>query len=159
MRSKQILKVNKFCSETKPIQFYEYRSASENDDCEFTVVDDPNQPGKLMATRIKVLPPGSVQFAVTLHKEAVGKIEVEPTWNKSGEEVVGKILYELNNLNLEIPLHAKDCNLREFPHKGDIVRFDINQLKSTKETNAINVRIIESTHPKTTQQSSNPEER
>jgi len=48
--------------------------------------------------------------------------------------------------------------LREFPHKGDIVRFDINQLKSTKETNAINVRIIESTHPKTTQQSSNPEE-
>merc|ERR1719225_794567 len=81
------------------------RPPNESDDCEFTVVDDPNQPGKLMATRIKVLPPGSVQFAVTLHKEAVGNIDLEPSWNKSGEEVVGKILYELNGLNLEIPLH------------------------------------------------------
>ena len=130
------------------------RPPNESDDCEFTVVDDPNQPGKLMATRIKVLPPGSVQFAVTLHKEAVGNIDLEPSWNKSGEEVVGKILYELNGLNLEIPLHAKDCNLREFPHKGDVVRFDINQLKSTKETNAINVRVVESTHPKSPQTSS-----
>ena len=83
----------------------------------------------------------------------MGNVELEPSWNKSGEEVVGKILYELNGLNLEIPLHAKDCNLREFPHKGDVVRFDINQLKSTKETNAINVRIIESTHPKSPQSS------
>ena len=27
-------------------------------------------------------------------------------------------------------------------------RFDINQLKSTKETNAINIRIIETQHPR-----------
>ena len=26
-------------------------------------------------------------------------------------------------------------------------RFDINQLKSTKETNAVNIRILESQHP------------
>ena len=33
-------------------------------------------------------------------------------------------------------------------------RFDINQLKSTKETNAINIRILESQHPQPTQTSS-----
>ena len=33
-------------------------------------------------------------------------------------------------------------------------RFDINQLKSTKETNAINIRILESQHPQPSQTSS-----
>jgi len=116
-----------------------------------------------MATRIKLLAPGTVQFSVVVHKDAVGKVEVEPaqsSWTKSGsngsatsasaasKEGMGKILYELNGLNLEIPLHANDCDLRDFPRKGDIIRFDINQSKSTKETNAINIRIIESQHPR-----------
>jgi cold shock CspA family protein len=139
------------------------RQPREGDDCEFTVADDPNHAGQLMATRIKLLPPGTVQFAVTIHQDAVGKVEVEPTktsWTKNGsnsstssspaKEGIGKIIYELNGLSLEIPLHANDCDLRDFPRKGDIVRFDINQLKSTKETNAINIRIIETQHPRTT---------
>ena len=113
--------------------------------------------------RIKLLAPGTVQFAVTIHQDAVGKVEVEPSktsWTKNGsnsssssspaKEGTGKIVYELNGLSLEIPLHANDCDLRDFPRKGDIVRFDINQLKSTKETNAINIRIIETQHPRTT---------
>jgi cold shock CspA family protein len=136
------------------------RQPREGDDCEFTVADDPNHAGQLMATRIKLLAPGTVQFSVTIHPDAVGKVEIEPTktsWTKNGsnsgssspaKEGVGKIIYELNGLNLEIPLHANDCDLRDFPRKGDIVRFDINQLKSTKETNAINIRIIETQHPR-----------
>merc|ERR1711899_559880 len=138
------------------------RQPREGDDCEFTVADDPNHAGQLMATRIKLLAPGTVQFAVTIHQDAVGKVEVEPSktsWTKNGsnsssssspaKEGTGKIVYELNGLSLEIPLHANDCDLRDFPRKGDIVRFDINQLKSTKETNAINIRIIETQHPRT----------
>lgn len=131
------------------------RQPQESDDCEFTVADDPNHPGQMMATRIKLLAPGSVQFSILVHKEAVGKIEVEPSkaftknGSNSGKEGIGKILYELNGLDLEIPVHGQDCDLREFPRKGDVVRFDINQTKSTKETNAVNIRIIESQHPRT----------
>lgn len=121
------------------------RQPKDNDDCEFTVADDPNHPGQLMGTRIKLLAPGTVQFSLIVHKDAVGKVEIEPSAKTS---TIGKILYELNGLNLEIPLHAKDCEVRDFPRKGDIVRFDISQLKSTKETSAHNIRVIESQHPR-----------
>ena len=47
-------------------------------------------------------------------------------------------------MSLEIPLQANDCDLRNFPRKGDQVMFDINQLKATKETKAVNIRITES---------------
>ena len=150
------------------------RSVAEGDECEFTVAPDMNQPSKMMATRIKFLPKGTVQFDAIIHKDVSGRIEVEPSsvvnysegkesalsqqHGSSSEdeglpksppkEGVGKILYELNGLSLEIPLYANDCSLRDFPHKGDIVQFDINQLKSTKETNAVNIRIIETTHKK-----------
>ena len=84
---------------------------------------------------IKLLAPGTVQFAVTIHQDAVGEVEVEPSktsWTKNGsnsssssspaKEGTGKIVYELNGLSLEIPLHANDCDLHDFPRKGDIVR-------------------------------------
>ena len=91
-----------------------------------------------MATRIKLLAPGTVQFSITIHPDAVGKVEIEPSknsWTKNGsnsgssspaKEGIGKIIYELNGLNLEIPLHANDCDLRDFPRKGDIVRYCFN---------------------------------
>ena len=90
--------------------------------------------------RIKLLAPGTVQFAITIHQDAVGKIEIEPnktSWTKNGsnssssssntpaKEGIGKIIYELNGLSLEIPLHSNDCDLRDFPRKGDIVRYDL----------------------------------
>lgn len=46
-------------------------------------------------------------------------------------------------MSLEIPLHANDCDLRNFPRKDDLVIFDINQLKATKETKAVNIRLVE----------------
>ncbi len=157
------------------------RGLTEGDEVEFTVATDVNQGSKLMATRIKFLPKGSVQFDAIIHKDVTGRVEVEPgssggsgssnssdkditaakgdsASNSSSEdeglpksppkEGVGKILYELNGLSLEIKVHANDCSLREFPHQGDVVKFDINQLKSTKETNAVNIRILETTHKK-----------
>jgi hypothetical protein len=47
-------------------------------------------------------------------------------------------------MSLEIPLQANDCDLRNFPRKDDLVLFDINQLKATKETKAVNIRLVES---------------
>ena len=80
-----------------------------------------------MATRIKILSPGSVQFSAIIHQDNLGKVESEPSSSREadGSSGTGKILYELNGLNLEIPLHANDCDLRQFPHKGDIVRYVI----------------------------------
>lgn len=130
------------------------------------------QPGRQLAIRIKHLPAGCVVFNVVIHKDIIGTVDKEPanSWGAGKEqqlptlqqlqqleleqqqleaknkENAGKILYELNGLNLEIPLHAADCNLRHFPRTGDVVQFDINQSKSTKETNAINIRIVESKH-------------
>ena len=45
------------------------RQVKENDDCEFTVADDPNQPGKLMATRIKLLSAG--KYSLTIFSDKV----------------------------------------------------------------------------------------
>jgi hypothetical protein len=38
---------------------------------------------------------------------------------------------------------SADCDLRNAPKVGDKVQFNINQLKATKETNAVNLRYIE----------------
>ena len=157
------------------------RTISVGDECEFTVSPDPNQPSRLLATRIKHLPLGTVQFDIVIHKDISGRVDIQPaatSWtqrspsrcinsgnvnnqentsperalNESGsidletcnKEGAGKIIYELNGSTLEIPLYANDCNLRDFPRKDDVVQFDINQSKATKETNAINIIIIES---------------
>ena len=157
------------------------RTISVGDECEFTVSPDPNQPSRLLATRIKHLPPGTVQFDIVIHKDISGRVDIQPaatSWaqrspsrsvnsgnvNNPGttsperglkdsgsidletgnKEGAGKIIYELNGATLEIPLYAGDCDLRDFPRKDDVVQFDINQSKATKETNAINITIIES---------------
>ena len=162
------------------------RTISVGDECEFTVSPDPNQPSRLLAIRIKHLPPGTVQFDMIIHKDATGRVEIQPaatSWasrspsrngnanntangqgsmtleesassgnlkdleldsGASNKEGAGKIIYELNGSTLDIPLYACDCDLRNFPREEDVVQFDINQLKATKETNAINIKILES---------------
>ena len=55
----------------------------------------------------------------------------------------GKVVYDLNGLDgLEIPIYASDCEHRV--RKDDVIRFDINQCRATKLTNAVNIRIMES---------------
>ena len=148
------------------------RTISVADECEFTVSPDPNQPTRMLATRIKHLNPGTVQFDIVIHKDITGRVDIQPaatSWaprsptrntnssnitspEKAGsadaetcsKEGAGKIIYDLNGSTLEIPLYAGDCDLRNFPRKDDVVQFDINQSKATKETNAINIIIIES---------------
>ena len=52
-------------------------------------------------------------------------------------------MYDLNGLDgLEIPIFASDCEHRV--RKDDVIRFDINQCRATKLTNAVNIRIMES---------------
>ena len=138
------------------------RSIEIGDECEFTVAPDDLQPSGMVATRIKHLQRGTVEFDIVVHKEITGKVvsepqhpprrayeDIDPECDDSinAKEGAGKIVYDLNGLSLEIPLYFTDCeNLRDYPRKDDIVKFDINQSKATKETNAVNIRIVESPH-------------
>ncbi|XP_040574751.1 RNA-binding protein Unr [Lepeophtheirus salmonis] len=118
------------------------------DECEFTVTPDPDT--RFVATRIKHLIKESIKFEVIIHKNVFGEVQVPPTQpldTSDAKEGNGRIVYELNSTMLEIPLRPKDFNFRKLQlTKGDFVVFDINQLKSTKETNAVNVRLIKDTN-------------
>merc|ERR550532_3713746 len=129
------------------------------DEMEFTIAPDPTTLGRQLATRIKHLPTGSVMFDIVIAQNILGIVTEEPaavSWPKSPSkapespsktEGAGKIVYELNGLQLSIPLYASDCDLRNTPKVGDKVQFNINQLKATKETNAVNIRILERANP------------
>ena len=131
------------------------RKLLSGDEVEFTVAPDPANMGRQLATRIKHLPPGSVKFDIVIAQNILGLLTEEPSsasWprspSKAGEspsraEGAGKIVYELNGLQLAIPLYATDCDLRATPKVNDKVQFNINQLKATKETNAVSIRILE----------------
>merc|ERR1719419_912304 len=137
------------------------RKLNIGDEMEFTVAPDPTTLGRQLATRIKNLPAGSVKFDIVIAQNILGIITEEPaavSWPKSPSkapespsktEGAGKIVYELNGLQLSIPLYAGDCDLRNTPKVGDKVQFNINQLKATKETNAVNIRILERANPVT----------
>jgi cold shock CspA family protein len=132
------------------------RKPAVGDEVEFTTLQDPKQ---LLATRIKYLAPGTVMFDIIIAQNILGMVAEEPSqaaWNqqqpgsptKPGSESpvkegAGRIVYELNSVQLSIPVYAADCDARNPPHLGDKVQFNINQLKATKETNAMNVRVLE----------------
>merc|ERR1719474_2329858 len=137
------------------------RKLAQNDEVEFTVSPDPGNLGRQLATRIKHLAPGSVKFDIVIAQNILGLLTEEPastSWPRSPSktttpespcktEGAGKIVYELHGLPLSLPLYATDCDLRATPRVNDKVQVNINQLKATKETNAVNIRIIERAQP------------
>ena len=154
------------CVERSEKMFFHFSECLEvnrklmvGDEMEFTVAPDPTTLGRQLATRIKHLPPGTVKFDIVIAQNILGIVTEEPaavSWPKSPSkspespskaEGAGKIVYELNGLQLSIPLYAGDCDLRNTPKVGDKVQFNINQLKATKETNAVNIRILERANP------------
>merc|ERR1719346_653403 len=156
------------CVERSEKMFFHFSECLEvsrklmvGDEMEFTTAPDPTTLGRQLATRIKHLPTGTVKFDIVIAQNILGIVTEEPaavSWPKSPSkspdspsksEGAGKIVYELNGLQLSIPLYASDCDLRNTPKVGDKVQFNINQLKATKETNAVNIRIIERANPVT----------
>eukprot|EP00095_Tigriopus_kingsejongensis_P007082 maker-scaffold1022_size69981-snap-gene-0.9 protein:Tk07082 transcript:maker-scaffold1022_size69981-snap-gene-0.9-mRNA-1 annotation:"cold shock domain-containing protein e1" len=114
-------------------------SISVGDEVAFTVAEGDQ------ITRIRHLDTGTVQFHVTLHSDAQGVVTAVVGSPSGGStDPAGRILYELNGMNLEIPYYPSEVNARQIPQKGDIVQFNISRLKATKETMATNLRILES---------------
>merc|ERR1719347_20474 len=154
------------CVERSEKMFFHFSECLEvsrklltGDEVEFTVAPDPTTLGRQLATRIKHLPMETVKFDIVIAQNILGVVTEEPaavSWPRSPSkspdspnksEGAGKIVYELNGLQLSIPLYSADCDLRSSPKVNDKVQFNINQLKATKETNAVNIRILERANP------------
>ena len=112
------------------------RKAVMGDEVEFTTAQDANL--QLIATRIKFLPPNTVKFDIIIAQNILGMVAEEPSpWGaqrsptKPGspgagsespvKEGAGRIVYELNQVQLSIPVYAGDCDARNPPRLGDKV--------------------------------------
>ena len=111
------------------------RKVTIGDEMEFTLFQDPKQ---MLATRIKYLPAGTVKFDIIIAQNILGVVAEEPTTGQSGgwgdqvsgsklgsespaKEGAGRIVYELNSVQLSIPVYAGDCEARNPPRLGDKV--------------------------------------
>ena len=70
-------------------------------------------PGIKHHVSLRQEPAANAAWANKGDKDAAGNDDKEGT----ARDGAGKILYKLNGQSLEIPLHAADCDLRNFPHK------------------------------------------
>ena len=113
------------------------RKVAMGDEVEFTTAQDEKL--QLIASRIKFLPPNTVKFDIIIAQNILGMVAEEPSpWGaqrsptKSDspggsespvKEGAGRIVYELNQVQLSIPVYAVDCDARNPPRLGDKVSF------------------------------------
>ncbi|CAG0891971.1 unnamed protein product [Cyprideis torosa] len=118
------------------------------DEVDFHVAPDFLNPSRLTATRIKLLPRGTVQFDFVIQTNLQGSItkEADPS-SATGDRVLeagGTISYCLNGLIVGIPFYLQDVNdVDEPPRMKDKVSFNMCQVKLTKEYIAKDVAVIE----------------
>nr|CAI5834801.1 unnamed protein product [Callosobruchus analis] len=131
------------------------------DEFEFTVIQDQSSStmfsqNRPSAIRMKLLPPGTVQFEIRIENDLTGVVTKEvvpPSWNsnrsptkeKNGENgEPGLIGYALNGVKKTITFYVKDCDVKHLPRIGDKVQFNINQVKRNKEFIAVDIQIVQS---------------
>ncbi|KAF7273268.1 cold shock domain-containing Unr isoform X2 [Rhynchophorus ferrugineus] len=134
------------------------------DEFEFTVIQDQtnsyssnsHKENRQSAIRMKWLPSGTVQFEIRIDSDLSGVITKEismnswsrsPTKNQSfnGSEPSesGLIGYTVNGIKKTIVYYAKDYDIKHQPRTGDKVKFDMNQVKRTKEYIAVNIQVTQ----------------
>ncbi|XP_030765658.1 cold shock domain-containing protein E1 isoform X2 [Sitophilus oryzae] len=135
------------------------------DEFEFTVIQDPtnaysstsHKDNRQSAIRMKWLPPGTVQFEIKIDSDLTGAITKEipvnnwpnrsPTKNQSfngcEQTEPGLIGYAVNGIKKTITYYAKDYDIKHQPRIGDKVKFDIHQVKRTKEFIAANIQVTQ----------------
>lgn len=113
----------------------------------FTVMQDPSSPNRMVATRIKVLPHGSVTF-LTIHPSMyIGTIDKEPAThknqNKGKDSESGNIVFDYEGAIQHITYSVKDVtDLRNIPRYGDKVEFQIGEQKNNGKKVAVSVRVV-----------------
>lgn len=121
------------------------------DEVEFTVIQDPTSSfsnTRFSAIRIKHLTAGTVQFETLVKSDVEGVISREAPKSpiKSLDRTEGGVItYTESNTKKTIMYFLKDCE--KSPRVGDIVKFNIFQVKRNKELIAINVQEIQNTIP------------
>lgn len=135
------------------------RGVRVNDEVEFTVIQDSQSTysnTRQSAIRIKVVPPGTVQFETLIHTNLKGVVAKEaqhwgsrspskhnPQSPTNGEKNPdpGLINYQQGDVKSTIAFYHKDNEGRKC-HVGDEVEFDVVQVKRNKEYLAIKVQVI-----------------
>ncbi|XP_076445198.1 cold shock domain-containing protein E1-like [Babylonia areolata] len=119
----------------------------EKAEVQFTVMPDPSSASRMVATRIKVLPKGSVSFMNTHPALYVGTIEKEPAThknqNKNKEAESGSIKYDFNSKIQSIAYNLRDLkDSTEVPHYGDKVEFQIGEQRTNNKKVAVNIKVL-----------------
>lgn len=117
-----------------------------DDEIEFTCSQDPSSSfgnPRLSATRIKHLLEGSVKFETLIESGLDGVVtrEAPRSPQKSPERIEGGVIaYISNGQKKTIMYFLKDCDKN--PRVGDNVKFNICQIKRSKELIATNIQDI-----------------
>lgn len=116
------------------------------DEVEFTVIQDPTNPSRLIAIRIKVLPHGTISVEQCLPEKYVGTIEKEvlspkTATGKTGVSDIGIIMYDISGTKQTIPYSAKALVECCSPKNGDQVEFQICESRKNNTKTAANVRV------------------
>ncbi|XP_050560096.1 cold shock domain-containing protein E1 isoform X1 [Spodoptera frugiperda] len=149
------------CVEREHTMFFHFaevlrlgQELSVGDEVEFTV--DPlstfsNMNNRQSGIRIKHLPPGTVKFETLIEHGARGVVTKEAQLYPSStsspsrpppSEYNGLISWQVNQQTKKsIPFSAKKCESKMLPRNGDVVTFDLYQIKRTKELVAKSVQV------------------
>lgn len=114
---------------------------------QFTVMTDQSAANRLIATRIKVLPKGSVNFLIVNPTLYVGTIDKEPAThknqNKTKDAETGSIRYDYQSKIQTISYSYKELvDQKNSPRYGDKVEFQIGEQKATRKQIAVNIKVL-----------------
>ncbi|CAB3226075.1 unnamed protein product [Arctia plantaginis] len=147
------------CVEREQTMFFHFAEVlrlglelSVGDEVEFTV--DPvttfsNMNNRQSAIRIKHLVPGTVKFETLIEHGARGVVTKEATMyssssspTRSPAEQNGLISWQVNpQTKKSLQFSSKKCESKMLPRVGDVVTFDVYQVKRTKEVIAKAVQV------------------
>ncbi|XP_072173576.1 cold shock domain-containing protein E1-like [Diadema setosum] len=121
-----------------------------SDEVEFSVIPDPTSPQRQIAIRIKRLPKGTVTFENILPDRIQGLVDKVPATlygrspgkNRDKELDLGCITYGQNGSRINIAFHAKDTEVKVPPAIGDLVEFNIAEIKKDGSRMAVNVVVL-----------------
>eukprot|EP00112_Aurelia_sp_Birch-Aquarium-sp1_P017175 Seg3963.1 transcript_id=Seg3963.1/GoldUCD/mRNA.D3Y31 product="Cold shock domain-containing protein E1" protein_id=Seg3963.1/GoldUCD/D3Y31 len=125
---------------------------SSGDEVEFTIGQDSHS-NKPHATRIRILPKGSVNPEYTKVENCQGVVDKEPQGrnrsigknNRDGES--GIILYTGESEVVPVLFKSRDCSPGENPQHGDIVTFDLVTFTKTGQIAARDVSVSQKSLP------------
>lgn len=144
------------CAERDARMFFHFSEVLDSkvqlqvqDEVEFTVMQDPTTPSRQVASRIHLIPKGSIGAVVVKPEKYIGTIEKEPanprSPTKDRKEDSGSIIFDMDGAIHKIIYNIKDVtDNRNIPRFGDKVDFNIGEQRRPggPVRMAVNVRLV-----------------